>query len=87
MMGPSNPQPSMFYQINLEQLVTADHPMRWIRPLSDTARIRPLCEPLSAETGRPSIPPEQLKKQRGRESLFYDRSRGVSKFYPHGDML
>ncbi|MFZ3014751.1 MAG: transposase [Nitrospira sp.] len=26
----------------------------------DTARIRQLCEPLYAETGRPSIPPEQL---------------------------
>ena len=41
-------------------MVTADHPMRKIRPLIDTARIRQLCEPLYAETGRPSIPPEQL---------------------------
>jgi transposase len=40
--------------------VTADHPMRKIRPLIDRARIRQLCEPLYAETGRPSIPPEQL---------------------------
>ncbi|MEQ1678990.1 MAG: transposase [Nitrospira sp.] len=39
---------------------TADHPMRKIRPLIDTARIRQLCEPLYAENGRPSIPPEQL---------------------------
>lgn len=60
MMGTAEPQPSMFYHINLEQYVTADHPMRKIRPLIDTARIRPLCEPLYAETGRPSIPPEQL---------------------------
>jgi transposase len=60
MMGTSDPQPSMFYHINLEQFVTADHPMRKIRPLIDTARIRQLCEPLYAETGRPSIPPEQL---------------------------
>jgi transposase len=50
----------MFYHINLEQYVTADHPMRKIRPLIDTARIRELCEPLYADTGRPSIPPEQL---------------------------
>ena len=49
----------MFDQINLEQYVTADHPMRKIRPLIDTVRIRQLCEPLYAETGRPSIPPEQ----------------------------
>lgn len=60
MMGTSDPQPSMFDHINLEQFVTADHPMRKIRPLIDTERIRQLCEPLYAETGRPSIPPEQL---------------------------
>lgn len=34
--------------------------MRKIRPLIDTVRIRLLCEPLYAEAGRPSIPPEQL---------------------------
>jgi transposase len=60
MMGTADPQPSMFYHINVEQCVTADHPMRKIRPLIDTARIRQLCEPLYAEVGRPSIPPEQL---------------------------
>jgi transposase len=60
MMGTSDPQPAMFYHINLEQFVTADHPMRRIRPLIDTERIRQLCAPLYADTGRPSIPPEQL---------------------------
>ncbi len=60
MMGISNPQPSMFYHISLEQFVTADHPMRKIRPLIDTDRIRQLCEALYSEVGRPSIPPEQL---------------------------
>ena len=60
MMGTSDPQPSMFYHINLEQNVTADHPMWKIRPLIDATRIRQLCEPLYAEAGRPSIPPEQL---------------------------
>ena len=60
MMGTSDPQPSLFYHINLEQFVTADHPMRKIRPFIDTDRIRQLCEPLYADRGRPSIPPEQL---------------------------
>ena len=60
MMGTSDPQPSMFYHINFEQFVTADHPMRKIRPLIDTDRIRTLCEPLYSDAGRPSIPPEQL---------------------------
>lgn len=59
-MGSAAPQPSMFYHINLEQYVPVDHPMRKIRPLIDTGRIRQLCEPLYAETGRPSIPPAQL---------------------------
>jgi transposase len=60
MMGTSDPQPSMFYHITLEQCVTADHLMRKIRPLINTDRIRTLCAPLYAETGRPSIPPEPL---------------------------
>ena len=51
MMGTSNPQPSMFYHINLEQCVTADHLVRKIRPLIDTDRIRQLCEPLYSEEG------------------------------------
>ena len=60
MMGTSDSQPSMFYQITVEQFVTADHPVRKIRPLIDTDRIRQICQPLYAEEGRPSIPPEQL---------------------------
>ena len=60
MMGTSDPQPSMFSPITLEQLVTADHPMRRIRPVIDTDRIRTLCQPLYAEEGRPSTPPEQV---------------------------
>lgn len=60
MMGTSDPQPSMCYHINLEQVVTADHPMRTLRPLIDTDRIRTRCEPRYWEEGRPSIPPEPL---------------------------
>jgi transposase len=60
MMGSADPQPALFYHMSLEQFVTTDHPMRKIRPLIDTARIRQLCAPLYADTGRPSIPPEQL---------------------------
>lgn len=60
MMGTSDPQPSIFYNINLEQFVTVDHPVRKIRPLIDIDRVRKLCKPLYSEEGRPSIPPEQL---------------------------
>jgi len=60
MMGTNDPQPSMFYSINLEQFVSEDDPFRKIRKLIDTDRIRKLCKPLYSEEGRPSIPPEQL---------------------------
>lgn len=60
MMGTNDPQPAMFYNINLEQFVTPDHPVRKIRPLIDTDRIRKLCRDLYSDEGRPSIPPEQL---------------------------
>jgi hypothetical protein len=60
MMGTVDPPPSMFSHSNLEQFVTADHPMRRIRPLIDTTRIRTLCEPLYSDGGRPSMPPEPL---------------------------
>lgn len=45
MMGTSDPQPSMFDHIHLEQVVTVDHPVRKIRPLIDTDRIQQLCQP------------------------------------------
>lgn len=60
MMGTNDPQPSMFYSINLEQFVTEDDPFRKIRSLIDTDRIRKLCSPLYSDEGRPSVPPEQL---------------------------
>ena len=53
MMGTSDPQPSLFYHINLEPRVTADHPMRKIRPLIDTDRIRQVYEPLYADRPYP----------------------------------
>ena len=60
MMGESDPQRSMFYNLSLEGFVPADHPLRRIRPLIDDRAIRRACRPLYARIGRPSIPPEQL---------------------------
>jgi transposase len=60
MMGESDPQRSMFYNLSLESFVPADHPLRRIRPLIDDGAIRRACRRLYSPIGRPSIPPEQL---------------------------
>jgi transposase len=62
MMGSSESQPELYYNISLEEFVPEDHPLRAIRPLIDDRRIRELCRPLYSDVGRPSIPPEQLLK-------------------------
>ncbi len=60
-MGVSDTQKGMFHTVQICDLVPEDHPLRKIRPLIDTERIRQLCAPFYCEdNGRPSIPPEQL---------------------------
>ena len=60
MMGQSDPQRTLFYQLSLETFVPAEHPLRAIRPLVDDRAIRRACRDLYSPIGRPSIPPEQL---------------------------
>jgi hypothetical protein len=60
MMGGTISQPTLYYNISLEDFVPQDHPLRSIRPLIDTKEIRKICRDLYAPIGRPSIPPEQL---------------------------
>ena len=60
MMGQSDPQRTLFYQLSLETFVPAEHPLRAIRPLIEDHAIRRACRDLYSPIGRPSIPPEQL---------------------------
>ncbi|OYV93842.1 MAG: hypothetical protein B7Z73_03170 [Planctomycetia bacterium 21-64-5] len=61
MMGENDNQGVVFHTVQIEELVPADHPLRRIRKMVNTERIRELCAPLyCANNGRPSIPPEQL---------------------------
>jgi transposase len=60
MMGDSDPQRTLFYNLSLESFVPEEHPLRRFRPLIDEAVIRKACKPLYSKLGRPSIPPEQL---------------------------
>ncbi len=61
MMGENDNQGIVFHTVQIEDLVPVDHPLRRIRKMVNTERIRKLCAPLyCANNGRPSIPPEQL---------------------------
>lgn len=61
MMGTAEAQERIFHTVRIEDLVPEDHPVRVIRKLVNTERIRELCKDLYCpNNGRPSIPPEQL---------------------------
>lgn len=62
MMGTTNTQGAMFHYTSIEQLVPADDPLRAIESVIDWDVIRQRLAPHYSETGRPSIPPEQLIK-------------------------
>lgn len=62
MMGAKPPQPAMFHYITLEELVPPDHIVRAIERAIDWTLIRRRLASTYSDTGRPSIPPEQLVK-------------------------
>lgn len=53
MMGHSDPQRGLFYQLSLETFVPQEHPLRAIRPLIDDQTIRQACRGLYAPIGAP----------------------------------
>lgn len=79
MRGRPNRQPNLFVQLNLEELVPADHPLRPIKRMADEA-LAAMSRTFSAayapaeKGGRPSIPPERLLKAMVLMSLYTVRS-------------
>ena len=76
MRGRRSQQSPLFHSFQLEDLVPADHPLRRIRALaeSELRRLSPRFERAYAQTGRPSIPPEQLIKASLLQALYSIRS-------------
>lgn len=60
MIGTPEHDDLFMYNVSAAQFVPEDHPLRRIRPIIDARKIRRLARPLYSNTGRPSIPPEQL---------------------------
>lgn len=76
MRGKSDSQPKMFYALDVETLIRADHPLRAIKARVD-AELKRMDATFSAAygtTGRPSVPPERLLKAMLLQALYSVRS-------------
>ena len=64
MRGEVDPQSATFYYFSVESRIPANHPLRPVKKLADSAlsAISAELDSLYARTGRPSIPPERLLK-------------------------
>ena len=76
MRGQDTQQAQMFSYVSLEDRIPADHPLRAIRAMTDTAlrALSPLFSKLYAPSGRDSIPPERLLRALLLQVLFTIRS-------------
>ncbi len=76
MRGKSRNQGMMLALVNLENRVSADHPLRIIKKMTDQnlKRLSPLFNQMYSHTGRPSIPPERILKSLLLIALFSVRS-------------
>lgn len=72
MRGRIDPQGSMFYAIDVESLIPAQHPLRAIKARVDAElrRLSPAFEAAYSAMGRPSIPPERLLKAMLLQALY-----------------
>lgn len=76
MRGNEDHQEEVFSYIPLEKRVGAEHPLRKIRTMADRAlaELGPWLDRLYSQTGRPSIPPEQLLRALILQALYTIRS-------------
>jgi transposase len=76
MRGEVNPQSSMFHYFSVDSRIPADHPLRLVKKLADSARsaISAELDGLYAKGGRPSIAPERLLKAQWRIAFSSVRS-------------
>src|ERR1041385_1356473 len=76
MRGKPQAQPDFLTVVNLSSRIPADHPLRAIKQRVDAVlkKLSGLFDQLYAQSGRPSIPPEQLFKSRVLMALYSVRS-------------
>ena len=76
MRGNQDEQEEVFSYIPLEKRVPQDHPLRRVREMTDRAlqELSSWFDSLYAQTGRPSIPPEQLLRAQILQALYTIRS-------------
>jgi transposase len=76
MRGDDRESGHLFSYVSPEERVPADHPLRAIRGMTDTAltALAPALDRLYSSTGRPSIPPEQLLRALILQGLYTVRS-------------
>ena len=76
MRGRRDPQPSLFYAIDVEARIRPDHPLRPVKVAVDRilAGLSDRFEAAYSATGRPSVPPERLIKALLLMALYSVRS-------------
>jgi transposase len=76
MRGHRDPQPSLFYAIDVEARIRPDHPLRPIKAAADRllAVLSDRFDAAYSDTGRPGVPPERLFKALLLMALYSVRS-------------
>src|ERR1700733_827977 len=79
MRGNQDEQEEVFSYTPLEQRVPRDHPLRRVRAMTDRAlqELSPWFDQLYGQTGRSSIPPEQLLRAQILQAVHHPQPAAV----------